>query len=86
MNVLNVDEKLAVGIVYPNPTKDLLKISLPERGTFEAVIYDSSSKIVLRQRLKSQQSEIRINRLKPGIYILRIQGDKWESSHYVVKK
>lgn len=85
-NPLSVNREQLAGLVYPNPTSDLLKISLPNGGDYQMALYDFSGKKVLDKLTKSGYSEIDISEIEPGNYVLQVRGLKWESSHYVVKK
>lgn len=85
-NPLSVNREQLAGLVYPNPTSDLLKISLPNGGDYQMALYDFSGKKVLDKLTKSGYSEIDISGIEPGNYVLQVRGFKWESSHYVVKK
>ncbi len=81
----NVDEKGCVIVlsasiissdisVYPNPTQDYLMIknlSKWKGGTL--VIQDMSGRKVLSQRISAGQTEISVNQLKAGRYILQLQ-------------
>lgn len=63
-------------LVYPNPNKGLIKIDIsfmPLNSKTEARIYDLSGIEQLVKRNFESSSEIDINHLKDGIYILRIK-------------
>jgi hypothetical protein len=58
--------------VYPNPTKNMLNITLqqlPEQQIIQ--LYDMQGKLILKQELKHQQ-QLNIETLSPGIYMLKI--------------
>lgn len=75
------DEVLAVGDVkkgniklYPNPVKDILKINLSDNETISEInIYNAAG-----QKLKtvSKQTEINVESLSKGLYLIDIKTDK----------
>jgi hypothetical protein len=72
-------EKEAVGelktLVYPNPSKGLIKIdivNLPLDSRTEARLYDLSGTELIVKKNFDNYYEMDINKLKDGIYILRI--------------
>lgn len=85
-NPLSAEDDLPIGMVYPNPVKEIIKISLPIGGKYRIDVLDFSGKKVLNHTMTGGQSEISLSDLKPGNYVLRVVGKNWESSHYVVKK
>ena len=62
-------------LIYPNPTKGVLKIeivNLPLDSKTEARLYDlSGTELIVRKNFENYY-EMDINRLKDGIYILRV--------------
>lgn len=63
-------------IVYPNPNKGLLKIeisNMPLESRKEMRLYDLSGTELIIKKDFDSYSELDINRLKDGIYILRIK-------------
>jgi hypothetical protein len=75
-----VKEKVIEGemktVVYPNPTKGLLKIditNMPLNSKTEAKVYDLNGTEQMSKRNFDSSSELDISRLKDGIYILRIK-------------
>lgn len=62
--------------VFPNPSTSLVTVSVPEtveKGTLQ--IFDASGKIVLNESV-SARNEIGVNQLLPGIYFIRISGQR----------
>lgn len=56
--------------VYPNPTSDLMYLNIKE--PFEYAIYDLSGAKIKEGKLKNEESEITINALASGYYILQL--------------
>lgn len=71
--------KLAIqnGIkVYPNPTKDIVYISLDElQSNFEITFYDISGKLIYEGKMYTQKKKIDISVLQSGIYILKLKDE-----------
>lgn len=63
-------------LVYPNPTKGLIKIevsNMPLSSKSEMRLYDLSGNEKLVKRAFENNSEIDLSQLRDGIYILRIK-------------
>jgi Secretion system C-terminal sorting domain len=83
----NADSKINV-IIYPNPTKGLIKVeinNMPSDASTELKVYEMSGSEVIVQRNFDYLSEVDLNRLKDGIYILRIKINDKVFSWKVVK-
>lgn len=61
--------------IYPNPTKGLLRIDLPELNEQEAIIrlHDSNGKLIIQQAAVELNNELNLTAYPPGIYIMIIQ-------------
>jgi hypothetical protein len=72
----NSEEGEISTLVYPNPNKGLLKIdisNMPIESKAELRLYDlSGTEMIIKKDLENY-SELNINYLKNGIYILRIK-------------
>ncbi len=68
----------------PNPAKDYLKVTWNKSPSpaKKLMVYDMSGKAVLQSAIsgKSGSTELGINNLSPGMYLLKIFGDRWESA------
>jgi len=75
--------------VYPNPTKDKMIISIAgvsNPNEIEIYIYDEFGRLIKTfKNLKSNSSELNINQLSPGIYIVKIFGINNEKESSVKK-
>lgn len=62
--------------VYPNPvTNGALTVTLPEVGNgVEAVIYDINGSARIKQQLTNLVSNIAVENLNAGVYILKVEG------------
>jgi len=73
-------DQIEIGI-YPNPAKEILRVDLknPADGTMTIEIKDISGHSVYLEKLNndgSSHSDINIQNLKAGIYVLRVVGDQ----------
>lgn len=75
-----------IGLVYPNPFKNVVNIKLPKGEAYEIKIWDFQGKKMRSEQFSSGDIQMDINNLKSGKYILTIRGNKWESSHFIIKE
>lgn len=64
-------------ILYPNPSKDLLSISLPEfltSGNFQVEVFDKLGKRVISKEVGTfgLTADLNVSELKPGTYLLKV--------------
>lgn len=75
--------------IYPNPTKGLLKIEIPDVENItsgEAVIYNMSGQLILKKKLSSKQTEVDLSSRPKGVYILHISIDKEKTVWKIIKE
>jgi hypothetical protein len=75
--VINVGhEKVNDCLIYarPNPTKNIVTISLPYNGItdYACKIYDNSGREIIRRNITSNETSIDLSGFTQGIYFLRI--------------
>jgi hypothetical protein len=69
--------------IYPNPTNGLLNIDLKEENNGAVVeITDAVGKVVLSEKLSSQQSVINVQYLNNGIYFVKVS---WQHHYQTIK-
>lgn len=71
--------------VYPNPTKDFLRIDSDTKIT-SIGIFDISGKIIKKQFSDSKQVSLDVSELSKGTYMLRIGDDKGAKMHKFIKE
>jgi hypothetical protein len=72
--------------LYPNPAKETLNLELGTISDFTSYsIIDISGKVLDKQAITSQNSQIQINHLSNGFYILKLDGDKNSMTKKFVK-
>jgi len=62
-------------LIYPNPTKGLLRIDLPVLTNQEAMIrvFDSGGKLVIQKTAVESNNEVNLSDYPSGFYIMTIQ-------------
>lgn len=59
--------------VYPNPTTDILNLTVKNRrASMEYALFDSSGKMIKRQDIRNEITEITMRELSTSIYILQV--------------
>jgi hypothetical protein len=58
---------------YPNPSSGLVYFNLQSSESFEIEIMDLQGKLMSRQDCSSEQNELQLPHLPPGVYLLKIQ-------------
>jgi len=73
--------------VFPNPAESILTVEferMPQRT--EATIYNIQGQRILNKRIKNSNTQLEIDHLKQGVYILLITFEGREQHHRFVKK
>ena len=84
-NPLGARPSQTIGLLYPNPTSDLLKIKLLNReGISTATILNLNGQIIRTERFQDNM-ELNIRQLIPRNCLVKIENSKWNSSHFVIK-
>jgi hypothetical protein len=74
-NTIAETETTSACSIYPNPATDKLHLQLPNlTQTQQAKIYDAGGKLVFTQSISTKTTTLDISNLKPGNYILKIDG------------
>lgn len=87
-NLSKSEEALVVAKVYPNPNKGLIKIDiqdLPLISQNELRLYDVSGNELIVQKNIGSYTELDLNKLRKGIYILRIKINDKVFDYKVIK-
>lgn len=74
--------------IYPNPTKGMLWIDLPELSEQEATIrlFDSNGKLVIQKVAIELNNELDLTNYPPGIYFMIIQIGQNERKEWKIIK
>jgi hypothetical protein len=70
--------------VYPNPMKDILNISAADKKVSEVSIYSIDGKLV--KSVKENVSNVNVNSLSKGVYIVKVKTSDSEKSFKVIKE
>lgn len=71
---------------YPNPAKDFLNLELGNSSDFTSYsIIDVSGKVLGTQNISAQNTQIPLNHLSNGFYILKLEGEKFSTTKKFVK-
>ncbi|MBK9291178.1 MAG: T9SS type A sorting domain-containing protein [Bacteroidetes bacterium] len=58
-------------VVYPNPTRDVVRLLNPGNDT-RAMVYTADGRLVMQTLLIQDGAEINLSQLKPGLYLIRL--------------
>jgi hypothetical protein len=85
---VGIDEVSASGMaVYPVPARDRVFISMENAGDYEVVLNDLSGKLVVASQQFTRTTEINIEHISSGTYILTVKNDLGgESTRRIVKE
>jgi hypothetical protein len=87
---VQVVELMAVDEInlFPNPVSTLLNITLPRKMTIPVQLsaFDQQGRLLLRQTLTNPQSELNVESLSSGCYLIRFVSDSWVVNKRVVIK
>lgn len=61
--------------IFPNPTEDILNIKTSKFENVQYKLYDANGKLVLEDKLSSEQTPIQVSQLAPGNYSLTLIDD-----------
>jgi hypothetical protein len=61
--------------IYPNPVRNQLNLELPANQFRELSVTDVSGRLILSQKLSSNNFPIDVSNWSKGIYILKLKGD-----------
>ena len=74
--------------LFPNPASTAMNITLPRMGNSPVQLsaFDQQGRLLLQQTLTSPQSELNVESLSPGCYLIRLVSDHWVVNKRVVIK
>ena len=70
--------------IYPNPTKDILNITLSENEVFTISLLTIEGKVVLKEEKLSNNFIIYSEQFSKGQYVLRIENEKGSFNQKVI--
>ena len=87
-SVENTEEITLNCIVYPNPARNIIKLSI-ESIDFDNMfyrLYDINGLLIQEMKVESEETEILLNNLVPSIYILKVIKNKKELKTFKIIK
>jgi hypothetical protein len=72
--------------IYPNPATDQLTVTTPNPGEHHIAIYNSHGQLMLRTTNSNQATPVYIGTFPKGIYYVRLQDNKGESTSKFIKR
>ena len=69
-------------VVYPNPTNDMIHVTVPENGSLR--LYDLSGKLIWLQHISEGQNTIDFKELATGSYLIEFKSTNYISSTRIV--
>lgn len=80
------DFDLSSMIVYPNPVTDNLVISSPKKTIDQVMVYNYLGQLVLKSEPNAIETQINMNGLNRGLYLVQISAEGSLETHKVIKK
>jgi Secretion system C-terminal sorting domain len=86
--VENTEEIKVNCIVYPNPTKNTIKLSIesPDFDNMSYRLFDINGKLIQEMKVESEKTEISMHNLVPSIYFLRVIKNRKELKTFKIIK
>jgi hypothetical protein len=69
-------------VVYPNPTRDNISITVPENGIIR--LFDLSGKIILTERITEGKNTIVLSEIATGNYMIEFESENYVSNTRIV--
>ncbi|RKD92653.1 T9SS type A sorting domain-containing protein [Mangrovibacterium diazotrophicum] len=75
-------------LIYPNPTKGILRIDIAELNGINMVvgIYDSNGRLLINQSLKENTSQFDLSAYPSGLYFLIIKSNDEKREWKIIKE
>ncbi|MFB9056112.1 T9SS type A sorting domain-containing protein [Mariniflexile ostreae] len=72
--------------IYPNPFTDSLKVLSHDAELKQYTLLNVSGQVLATERVNSKELEINVNNYPKGIYILKLDGDKFSVTRKLIKE
>ncbi|RYJ44240.1 Por secretion system C-terminal sorting domain containing protein [Flavobacterium beibuense] len=73
-------------LLYPNPTRDILTMTIPQGITGNYLIYDLTGKELLKGTLNADTTAVDISGLRSGSYLVRLTGENGSAVRMVIRE
>jgi len=75
-----------IAIVYPNPTDGLFTLEFDTDGVYNLTLTDMSGKVLFYETVSGQSVQIDITNYFAGVYLLKINNGKGQTTKRIVKE
>ena len=83
-SISEVADKISINL-FPNPTTNILNISLKETQEYEYAILNYNGKIIESDSFNNSIHQINLNGLQAGVYFIQIKSEKAIQTEKVIK-
>ena len=75
-------------LIYPNPAKDIITIAdrSGDNSPVMILIYDIHGLLLLHQTIHNTRTEIDVSKLEKGVYIVKVNGEKFNDIAKIIKE
>ena len=89
-NTMSLDRDISLvsrAIIYPNPTRDLVEISIinPQK-IIELTLYNVIGELVKKEFINNKEVMLDLNNLTKGVYFLKIRNGNKHETHKIIKE
>lgn len=86
--VENTEEITLDCVVYPNPTRNIIKLAIesPDFDNMYYRLYDIKGRLIQEMKVEGEETEISMYNLVPSIYILKVIKNKKELKTFKIIK
>ncbi len=82
----NTEFDLSSILVYPNPATDYLVISSPQKTIDQIMVYNYLGQLVLETQPNTMETQIELNGLNSGLYLVQISAEGKLETQKVIKR
>ena len=70
--------------IFPNPAKERLSLVMQKEGAYKAELFNLFGEVVLQEEFQGTRSELRIDHLGAGSYLLSVEGQSGRSTGKII--
>lgn len=71
--------------IHPNPVVDKLYIDAPNDVFKKIEVYNINGKLITQQKVNTKNLEINMSNYSEGVYVVKLEGDKFSGTYKVIK-
>lgn len=72
--------------IFPNPATDKVIVTTPKETFKKFTLYNTNGQTILSNNVNTQELEINVSQLTKGVYILKLEGDRFSGIHKIIKE